>query len=83
MAKYNYTIEFTRNNGVSKLAIDPVALYGYWERKDGSEGGGLWFRKNADGKLELVDFDGSYEFPREWVTILRNAGYVLDWAFDN
>jgi hypothetical protein len=26
-----------------QVGIDPAALYGYWERKDGSEGGGLWF----------------------------------------
>jgi len=25
------------------VGIDTAALYGYWEHKSGSEGGGLWF----------------------------------------
>ena len=71
------------------VGIDTAALYGYWERKDGSEGGGLWFcreligsRLDQLGPLELIDFDGASELPRSVVAALRAAGYVLDETFD-
>ena len=40
---YNFDITlhpWGADHGV--VEIDTAALYGYWERKDGSEGGGLW-----------------------------------------
>jgi hypothetical protein len=61
---YNFTIIGKR------VQIDPEASYGYWERKDGSEGGGLWF----DGK-SLVDFDGDYDLPRVVYDELESLGY--------
>lgn len=79
---YNFTVKLTRNSGKSELGIDPLLLYGYWERKGGDEGGGLWFDHLPDGKLELVDYDGASELPREWVDLLRANGYVLDSTFD-
>lgn len=30
------------------VGIDAAALYGFWEHKDGSEGGGLWFMPVCD-----------------------------------
>ena len=67
------------------VGIDPAALYGYWERKDGSEGGGLWFdtvpglyREGQAPQLELTDYDGAGELPRSVVAALREAGVVLD-----
>jgi hypothetical protein len=33
------------------VGIDTAALYGYWERKDGSEGGGLWFLPLCDAPI--------------------------------
>ena len=66
-----------------EVGIDPAALYGYWERKDGSEGGGLWFENHYDGEtkkwfIELIDYDGAGELPRSVVAALRTAGVVLD-----
>ena len=66
-----------------QVGIDTAALYGYWERKDGSEGGGLWFVECDDkGTLELSDYDGAFELPRSVVAALRAAGVVLDEVFD-
>lgn len=71
------------------VGIDTAALYGYWERKDGSEGGGLWFsreliggRLDQKGPLELIDYDGAFELPRSVVAALRAAGVVLDETFN-
>lgn len=79
---YDFTITLQRPDGPGEIKIDPKALYGYWERRDGSEGGGLWFAHVDDGKMELVDFDGAYELPATCVKLLRDAGYVLDSCFD-
>jgi len=65
------------------VGIDTSAQYGYWERKDGSEGGGLWFeRLDTKGTLRLIDYDGAAEMPRSVVAALRAAGVVLDEEFD-
>lgn len=78
---YNFTVTLYRPGTTSLIQIDPDALYGYWERQDGSEGGGLWFQRLADGRLELIDFDGASVLPAAWVRILRAEGYVLDESF--
>jgi hypothetical protein len=44
MTDYNFTIKlhpYGTAPDVGIVEIDPAALYGYFERKDGSEGGGL------------------------------------------
>ena len=76
---FSVTLETDRK---SPVLIDPVALYGYWERLDGTEGGGLWFQRLPDGRLELVDSDGSYELRQDIVRCLRSNGYVLDDAWN-
>lgn len=59
------------------IQIDPVALYGYWERKDGSEGGGLWFaREFLNGPLELIDYDGAATLPAAIVAALCAAEHI-------
>lgn len=90
--EHNYTITLhpwgaAPDKGV--VGIDPVALYGYWERKDGSEGGGLWFsrelidsRLDKKGPLELIDYDGAFELPAAVVTALRDFGVILDETFN-
>jgi hypothetical protein len=76
--EYNYTVTlFPWTNSNAVVEIDPAAQYGYFEHKDGSEGGGLWF----DG-MELTDFDGTYELPKAVAAALRGAGYILDSSFD-
>lgn len=86
--KYNFTVHLKTDKG-NEVHIDPAALYGYWERSDGSEGGGLWFEvheSSTDGdagrKLELTDFDGDFELPQSIVKKMREEGYVLDESFD-
>lgn len=74
--EYNYTITLypygqAHDSGI--VQIDPKSNYGYWEFKDGSEGGGLWFDNN-----ELVDYDGHYILPKSVVNALRDYGYELD-----
>lgn len=78
-----------QRNPQSRIMIDTAALYGYWERADGSEGGGLWFQREqlpkTGGKLsalELVDYDGAYELPAQVVKLLREHGYVVGSEFD-
>jgi hypothetical protein len=85
MTSYNFTIKLhpwgdAPNNGV--VEIDPVALYGYFERKDGSEGGGLWFARSPNGNLELVDFDGMACLPSFVARTLRANGVTVDTDFE-
>lgn len=64
------------------VGIDEDALYGYWEHKDGSEGGGLWFDRLSDGRLNLIDYDGDYMLPKPVIDALRLAGFVVDSDFE-
>jgi hypothetical protein len=57
-----------------RFGIDTAALYGFWERKDGTEGGELRFDRLASGALDLTDFDGAYALPLAIVGALRSAG---------
>jgi hypothetical protein len=64
------------------IGIDSANLYGYFERKDGSEGGGLWFYRNASGQLELIDFDGLAALPGTIASALREHGVIVDSDFE-
>jgi hypothetical protein len=84
MNEYNFTQTlhpYGNNPEAGIVQIDPAAQYGYWERKDGSEGGGLWFAQDTQGELELIDYDGAAELPRAVVQALRAAGFMLDDSF--
>ena len=88
MAEYNYTITLrpygdSPDRGV--VRIDPQAQYGYWEYKNGEEGGGLWFDpcSDAPAKLDLIDYDGAYSLPRRVVGALRVAGISVHPFFDS
>lgn len=92
MTDYNFTIKlypYGTAPDVGIVEIDPVALYGYFERKDGSEGGGLWFCRelidgclDQKGPLELVDYDGVSCLSPKVITALRGAGVVVDADFE-
>ena len=76
MTAYNFTTTlypWGDNPERGTVGIDPTALYGYWEHKDGSEGGGLWFERTEAGDLELVDYDGDYALPRLVIAALCAA----------
>ena len=78
--EHNYTITlhpYGNVIGAGFVQISPSTHYGYWEFKDGSEGGGLWFDND-----ELVDFDGHYLLPKSIVNALRDYGFSLDDTFD-
>lgn len=84
MTEYNFTTTLhpwgnNPENGV--IGIDPTALYGYFERKDGSEGGGLWFEQTPEG-LELSDYDGSACLPSYVTRTLREAGFIVSPDFE-
>lgn len=75
--QYNFTIVLSPSTVLGEykgqIFIDPKAQYGYWERRDGSEGGGLWF----DG-ITLVDFDGAYELPKKVIEAMQTAGFDVE-----
>lgn len=64
------------------VGVDVSAMYGYWEHKDGSEGGGLWFDRLSDGRLNLIDYDGDYMLPHPVIDALRLAGFCVDVDFE-
>lgn len=68
----------------SMVGVDTTAMYGYWERKDGSEGGGLWFGHSNEGTqgLELQDFDGAGNLPMRVVLSLRENGFIVGKDFE-
>lgn len=69
--------EFTFDLTGPRFDIDTAALRGFWERKDGTEGGELIFDRLASGALDLVDFDGAACLPLAIVGALRAAGVVV------
>jgi len=84
MNEYNYTITlhpYGDSPDAGIVQIDPAALYGYFERRDGSEGGGLWFEP-IDGALNLIDFDGMAALPLKVVNALRSHGVIVEDAFE-
>ena len=84
MTVYNFTIKLQPYGNAPDLGIveiDPVAVYGYFERRNGTEGGGLWFED--DGRsLVLVDYDGVATLPQAIIDSLRNHGVAVDASFE-
>lgn len=83
MTEYNFTATlhpWGPEHGA--IGIDPAALYGYFERKDGSEGGGLWFERTEAGNLELSDYDGTACLPMAIITALRAHGVTVTPDFE-
>lgn len=83
---YTFDTTLTTAKG-SPVLIDTGALYGYWQRLDGTEGGGLWFQRTQQtggtfGPLDLVDYDGTYELRQDIVDALRAGGITVDEAYD-
>lgn len=77
---YNHQI-FNTSSPDGKIGIDFDQLHGYWERRDGSEGGELWFELNENGCYELIDFDGAYELPARVIDALLTHGIMVDEVF--
>jgi hypothetical protein len=84
MSKYNFTITlypYGDKPGAGIVEIDSDSQYGYFEHRDGSEGGGLWFEGDKDTGLELTDYDGVYVLPRPVVAALRAHGVTVPSEF--
>jgi len=82
--QHDYTVTlhpYGQEPGRGIVQISPSTHYGYFELRDGSEGGGLWFEPGPQG-LELVDFDGQYSLPRKVSDALRAHGYTVDEIFN-
>lgn len=62
------------------VGIDPESLHGYWERRDGTEGGELIFSMH-EGKLILEDFDGAFSLPKPVIESLTEYGVQIDEDF--
>lgn len=81
---YTFTITlrpYGDNPDTGVVGIDPAANYGYWEHRDGSEGGGLWFDPAAIS-LELIDYDGAYALPSQVIDALRAHGVIVSPDFE-
>lgn len=63
------------------VGIDPESLHGYWERRDGTEGGELWFSM-SEGKLILEDYDGAFSLPKAVIESLKGYGVHIDQDFE-
>lgn len=77
MSKYNFNLTFPRNDQ-SNIKVDSLARYGYWEYRDGSEGGGLWFDPAPGTRhgLTLRDYDGAAILPKQVVEILHREEMI-------
>ena len=64
------------------VEIDESAMDGAWEYRDGTEGGGLWFERLDDGRLDLVDYDGAFALPQAVIVALRGADVSVEEIFE-
>ena len=53
-----------------------------YDCRDGTEGGGLWFERLDDGRLDLVDYDGSFALPNAVIDALRASGVSVEEIFE-
>lgn len=80
---FNITLHPWGNSAeFGNVQIDEAALYGGWDRKDGMEGGGLWFERLADGRLDLTDYDGDFCLPKAVIKALREANINVEEIFE-
>lgn len=80
---YNHSIilhPYGNDPGKGEVGIDPESLHGYWEYRDGTEGGELWFSMH-EGKLILEDFDGAFSLPKAVMESLKGYGVYIDQDF--
>lgn len=82
--QFDITLRPYGNDG-GTVEIDSSSLYGCWEHKDGTEGGGLWFQRelingrlDKKGPLELIDYDGAFSLPLPVIKSMRDHGIIID-----
>ena len=89
MSDYKFDLMLKTSVG-NEIGIDTAAGYGYFTKRDGSEGGGLWFERvdvigktGIAGCLELVDYDGVIALPMHvYLKLLDQPNLIIDEAFD-
>lgn len=82
---YNFTVKlhpWGEHPERGNVEIDESAMYGAWEYRDGTEGGGLWFERLDDGRLDLVDYDGAFALPQAVIVALRGADVSVEEIFE-
>lgn len=83
-----YSFNVKLQEGAWEVLVDTNACYGCYEHDEEGEGGGLWFevmprsKSGFEHKLELTDYDGRFQLPREVIAALRNHGFVVGPDFD-
>lgn len=62
------------------VEIDPEKHHGWFEHEEhGDEyGGGLWF----DNDMNLTDYDGVFELPKEVIQAIRSLGFYVGEEFE-
>lgn len=60
--------------------VDPEKHRGWFEHEEhGDEyGGGLWF----DNDMNLTDYDGVFELPKEVIQAIRSLGFYVGEEFE-
>lgn len=79
--QYHFDIQRIYPGFPGGVYVDTEAKYGYWEYRDGTEGGGLWFEIEGN-TLSLQDYDGWYILPKYVADTLRSAGFIVSTDFD-
>lgn len=74
----NYVLPMRIVTADFEVGIHEDGLRGWFEHKEeGDEcGGGLWFEEQ-DGKLALIDYDGTFNLPRQVSQALVDAGFIV------
>lgn len=82
MSEYNFNVKLETKNYTIEVAESDN--YGYFEHHELGEerGGGLWFERNIEGKLELMDYDGVPYLSKQVIAALREHGYIVDETFE-
>ncbi len=80
----DYDFSNTFNSGKYEIGVDDQALYGYFEHEDygDNSGGGLWFERTEDGRIQLTDYDGTFALPKDVCDGLRLNSYVVSKDFE-
>lgn len=84
MTEHQYTVTlhpYGTEPGRGIVQLSPSTHYGWFELKDGTEGGGLWFDPEA-ATLTLQDYDGTACLPRQILAALRAHGITAGPEFD-